>query len=55
MPSNLQYENFRVPPFLDFVAFHQETLNKMHEEKLKEQQRMRERNARLKKKRSSGE
>nr|CDJ84737.1 PSP domain containing protein [Haemonchus contortus] len=44
------YENFRVPPFHEFVAFHQETLNKMHERKLEERRRRREREAKLPKK-----
>ncbi|KAK6061781.1 hypothetical protein COOONC_00545 [Cooperia oncophora] len=44
-------ENFRVPPFQEFVAFHQETLNNMHAMKLEERRRKREREARLAKKR----
>ncbi|KHJ98089.1 hypothetical protein OESDEN_01932 [Oesophagostomum dentatum] len=46
-------ENFRVPPFLEFVAFHQETLNKAHAKKMEERRRLHERVARLAKKRET--
>ncbi|EYB81208.1 hypothetical protein Y032_0389g513 [Ancylostoma ceylanicum] len=46
-------EDFRVPPFLEFVAFHQETLNKAHAKKVEERKRLRERMARLAKRRKS--
>ncbi|ETN78472.1 hypothetical protein NECAME_02909 [Necator americanus] len=46
-------ENFRVPPFLEFVAFHQETLNKVHAKKMEERRKIRERMVRLAKKRQN--
>ncbi|WKY01219.1 hypothetical protein Q1695_015320 [Nippostrongylus brasiliensis] len=45
------YENFRVPPFIEFVAFHQETVNKMHAKKMEERRRLREREERMRKRR----
>ncbi|KAJ1350345.1 hypothetical protein KIN20_006117 [Parelaphostrongylus tenuis] len=36
-------EDFRIPPFSEFVAFHQETLNKAHAKKLEERRRRRDR------------
>ncbi|PIO64166.1 hypothetical protein TELCIR_14214 [Teladorsagia circumcincta] len=46
------YENFRVPPFHEFVAYHQEELRKMHARKLEERRRRREKETRMAKKRS---
>ncbi|KAE9420025.1 hypothetical protein Angca_005719, partial [Angiostrongylus cantonensis] len=47
-------ENFRIPPFHEFVAYHQEYLNKTHAKKLEERRRKRTRKVKPAVKRRSG-